>query len=65
MTLKQLREKRNLTQEEASKILDINKCYLSQLENGIRNPSDKMKKKMAKLYQVEATEIFLACNLTK
>ena len=35
-TLKDLRENKKLTQEQASKILLITKEYLSMLENGFR-----------------------------
>ena len=65
MTLQEMRQKKGLTQEQASKILDISSDYLSMLENNIRNPSDKLKKKMAKLYGVSVTDIFLAIELTK
>ena len=34
--LQDLRNKRNLTQEQASKILGIRKEYLSMIENGTR-----------------------------
>ena len=60
MTLQEMRLKKGLTQEQASKILEINPDYLSMLENKTRNPSDKLKKKMAKLYGVSVTDIFLA-----
>jgi putative transcriptional regulator len=64
-TLQQLRSDKNLTQEQASKILIITKEYLSMLENGDRNPSDSLKKRMAKLYNCEIADIFLAINSTK
>lgn len=64
-TIKKLRENTNLTQEQASKILGIQKNYLSMIENGLRNPSDKLKIKMAKLYKTEIGEIFLALQTTK
>lgn len=64
-TLKQYREDRNLTQIEASKILGINAIYLSHIENGRRNPSDNLKNKMARLYKVPVTDIFLASQLPK
>ena len=63
--LKDIRESRNLTQEQASKCLGISITYLSMLENGKRNPSDKLKSKMTKLYQVDIADIFLAINSTK
>ena len=64
-TFKNLRELRGLTQEQASKKLDITKEYLSMIENSVRNPSDKLKEKMSKLYKVSIEEIFLAINSTK
>lgn len=63
--LQELRKKRNLTQEQSSKILGITKEYLSMLETGDRNPSDALKTKMAKLYECTITDIFLAINSTK
>lgn len=64
-SFKNLRENRGLTQEQASKKLDITKEYLSMIENSTRNPSDKLKEKMSKLYQVSIAEIFLAAKKTK
>lgn len=64
-TLQELRRDKNLTQEQASKILAITKEYLSMLENGDRNPSDNLKKKMAKLYNCSIADIFLSINSTK
>lgn len=64
-TLKELRISKGLTQEQASKLLDINKNYLSMVENKLRNPSDRLKEKMSKLYKVEIVDIFLAINSTK
>lgn len=65
ITLQKLRTKKGLTQEQASKILSITPIYLSMLENGDRNPSDGLKTKMAKLYDCEISDIFLALNSTK
>lgn len=64
-TLQNLRKEKELTQEQASKILSITKEYLSMLENGDRNPSDTLKGKMAKLYNCDIADIFLAINSTK
>lgn len=63
--LQKLRIDKNLTQDQAAKILGIRKEYLSMLENGERNPSDNLKEKMAKLYNCEIVDIFLAINSTK
>ena len=63
--LQDLRNEKGLTQEQASKVFGITKEYLSMLENGDRNPSDNLKKKMAKLYDCDIADIFLAINSTK
>ena len=64
-TLQQLRLDKGLTQDQASKIFGITKEYLSMLETADRNPSDSLKEKMAKLYECEIADIFLAINSTK
>lgn len=65
MTLKDLREKANLTQEQASKLTGLSIRYISLLETGKRNPSDKAKLKFSKAYKVPEVEIFLASQRTK
>ena len=64
-TLKTLREDNGLTQKQVAKKLDTTITYISLIENGSRNPSDKMKEKMTKLYGCSITDIFLAIKLTK
>lgn len=64
-TIKDLRKKRNLTQNEASKLLDIKKNYLSAIECGVRNPSDKLKMRMSSVYKVPIADIFLSLQTTK
>ena len=65
LTLKQLREKTGYTQETVAELTGKTMTYISLLENGKRNASDDMKKKLAKLYKCEITDIFLALQLTK
>ena len=64
-TLRELRENKSLTQEQAAKILDVTKEYLSMLERGKRNPSDKMKERMCDLYNCKIEQIFSACRGTR
>ncbi len=64
-TLKQLRESKELTQKQASEILEITKEYLSMLERAERNPSDHLKELMAGLYGVTITDIFFSIRETK
>lgn len=64
MTLKEWRIKRGYTQKLAANKTDTTITYISLLENGHKNPSDKMKEKLAKLYKCSIEEIFLAIKLT-
>lgn len=63
-TLKEWREKKNLTQEQVAKLSNTTVTFISLLENGKRNASDEMKKKLAKIYECEVVDIFLALQLT-
>ena len=62
VSLRELRKNRSLTQEQAAKILDITKEYLSMMERGERNPSDRIKEKLANLYDCGIEQIFFACK---
>lgn len=64
-TLKDLRIAKGYTQKQVALLLGKSLRYISALENGKRNPSDKMKYSMAKLYGVTVIEFFLACDRTK
>lgn len=64
-TLKELREENNLTQEEVFKKLGVNKNFISMIENGTRNSSDKMKNELAKIYKCTVADIFLSLQTTK
>ena len=64
-TLKDLRIMNNLTQDQLAKLTDTTVTYISLLENGKRNASDEMKKKLAKVLNCETVEIFLALQLTQ
>lgn len=64
-TLKELREDKKVTQEEEAKKLGITKEYLSMLERGNRNASDKLKSKIAEYFGVSVSYIFLSINETK
>lgn len=63
--LKDLRVAAKLTQSQTSKITGLTIKYISEMENGRRNPSDKTKEKLARAYNTTAVEIFLASRRTK
>ena len=63
-TLKSIREEEGLTRKKASKILGISITHLYLIESGKRNPSDKLKKKMMRLYGIPISEIYAMCSVT-
>lgn len=65
LNMQELRIKNGLTQDEVAKETGVSKDYISMIERGVRNPSDKMKERLAKLYNTTVVQIFLACDRTK
>lgn len=63
--IQDLRKTNNISQKKASEVLGITKEYLSMIERGLRNPSDKLKRKMSLFYKVDISIIFLAIQETK
>ncbi len=63
-TMQELRIKNNLTQEQIAQKVGISKDYVSLIERGKRSPSDKIKNKFAKIYNVPVVQIFLAIQRT-
>lgn len=63
-TIKDLRLKRKLTQEQVAENAGVCKDYISLIERGERNPSDKLKQKLANIYNVSIVQIFLATQRT-
>lgn len=65
MSLQKIRKQARLTQDQLSKLTGLSVRYISLLENGKRNPSDKAKELLAKALRVSSVDIFLAFNRTK
>lgn len=63
--IRQIRKSRNLLQKDVAKELGIEVSYLYMIENGMRNPSDKLKIQLCKLYGIDMNTLFLALKLTK
>ena len=55
--LKEIREKKGLMIKDACKLIGISACYLSQLENGARQLSSSMLKKVCEGYNVKPNDI--------
>lgn len=64
-TLKEIREKRGMTQEQVAKATNKTTRYISMIEQGLRNPSDSLKEDLSKIYRVSIMQIFLAVKTTK
>lgn len=60
--VRDLREKRKLTQENLAEISGFHRTYIGMIERGERNPSLKNIYKIAKSLDVSLTEIFSECE---
>ncbi len=56
--LKEIREKKGITQQELAEKLNISGGYISLLESGARRPSVELAKKIAKILDIEWTSFF-------
>lgn len=65
MTLKELRLKKKMTRLEVANRTNTTETYILLIETGKRNPSDKMKEKLANVYNVKPITIFSALQQTK
>ena len=55
---KQIRKHINITQQEMADSVNISRSYLSDIENGNKNPSIKTVKKLADRLGVSVNELF-------
>lgn len=65
LNMKELRLKRKMTQEKLAEKTGFSKDYISMIERGERNPSDKAKAIFAEALNVPVIQIFLAIQRTK
>ena len=63
-TYKDLRKRANLSTDEAAQKLGISKSMLYKMEQGYKNPSYKLMKKMSEVYHCSIQELFNALNIT-
>lgn len=57
MTLKELRQKSGLTQEQVAKLIDVDQAAVSNWELGKYTPTRKYREKLAKLYGCTVDEL--------
>lgn len=65
LTFKELRIRNKMTQEQLAQKSGFSKDYISMIERGERNPSDKAKRIFAQIFNVSIVQIFLAIQRTK
>lgn len=58
MRIKFLRKERKWSQEDLALEADVNKNYISDLENGRRNPSLEILEKIAIAFNISLSELF-------
>lgn len=63
--IKQLRESKNITQQELAKMVDINQTSISKFESGQRNPTPANLKKIAEALCISPNEFIEDNNFEK
>lgn len=56
--LKEARKKKNLTQRDVAKAAGMNRVVYCEIENGKRNPSVKLAKKLGQILDVDWSEFY-------
>lgn len=56
--IKQIRKRMNMSQKELATKMEISRSYLSDIENGNKNPSIKTVKKLADSLGLSVTDLF-------
>lgn len=56
--LKKIRTKKNITQTEIAKTLEVDKSFVSNIENGKTNPTLSTISSLAKVLKVSTEELF-------
>lgn len=56
--LKQIRQKKGMSQGDIARILKVHRSYIGGIERGVRNPTIKNVEKIAKALGVPAVDLF-------
>lgn len=57
MTLRQMRERVNLRQEDVARLMNVDQGAVSKWENGVTRPLRKYRKELARLYGCTVDEL--------
>ena len=58
LSVKRIREQRNLSQEKLAEAADIHTSYIGQIERGLRHPSLKVLFRIADALNIKISELF-------
>ncbi|MGD6854532.1 helix-turn-helix domain-containing protein [Bacillus infantis] len=60
--LVKLRKNRNLTQAEIAELIHIDRAYYSQVESGLRNPSEEISRSIGRVLNIDPLLLFSDTN---
>ncbi len=64
-TLRSIRLSKNMDVIEVAEKIGVTYMYIYMIERGIRNPGDKIKRKLAKVYEISMDELYDAIDNTQ
>lgn len=64
-TLRSIRLSKHMDVIEVAEKIEVTYMYIYMIERGIRNPGDKIKRKLAKVYGISMDELYDAIDNTQ
>ena len=64
-TLRSIRLSKNMDVQVVAEELGVTYMYMYMIERGVRNPGDKVKRKLAKAYNISMDELYDAIDNTQ
>ncbi len=64
-TLRSIRISKNMDVLEVAEKIGVTYMYMYMIERGVRNPGDKIKRKLAKIYGISMDELYDAIDNTQ
>lgn len=64
-TLRSIRLSKNMDVQVVADEIGVTNMYMYMIERGVRNPGDKIKRKLAKVYNISMDELYDAIDNTQ
>lgn len=64
-TLRSIRLSKNMDIQVVADEIGVTNMYMYMIERGVRNPGDKIKRKLAKVYNISMDELYDAIDNTQ